>query len=385
MHVRHHFLSYFSFPATTWLFPCTLAFVLGITGQAHPSFLLLSIILLMSLCMFNVVIHDTRNNRTLISIVLFCIFYTAGACRWWHQRQSYTAQQSLINGATIDIRATTYEIHELAHPCFKQCVVLNLEAYRPSGTTTWKPLHGAFVLYTKQPMQHPYYTTLIVKYLTIKPPVAEDYQTYLIKEGILGTYFTTMVDAVVLKEASSWWGNIKTMRDNLRLSFKKELSSQTFSLFSTLFLGNRLSNAQEPEHQADLFKRWGISHHLARSGLHLLLVVMLFKRIFMYIPLGFFLKQLLLLMLVIVYICLSWASISLYRAFGMFFFYKFCEFLDLPLNIIHIISFVCLLTLLINPHQLLFLDFQLSFGFTFALAWLNYYQRYKKRFFFNYY
>jgi hypothetical protein len=55
------------------------------------------------------------------------------------------------------------------------------------------------------------------------------------------------------------------------------MNTNTFALFSSLFLGNRTAIKQDLEEQKPLFKVWGISHFLARSGLHLLIFIMLLQ------------------------------------------------------------------------------------------------------------
>ena len=90
-----------------------------------------------------------------------------------------------------------------------------------------------------------------------------------------------------------------------------------------------------------------------------------------FFPLHFFLKQLILLLLVLLYHLFTFPSISFLRALITYILYKICVFQNLSYNPLHILSLTTFGVLLVNPFQLFFLDFQLSFGLTFALAWFN--------------
>ncbi len=59
------------------------------------------------------------------------------------------------------------------------------------------------------------------------------------------------------------------------------------------------------------------------------------------------------------------------RALYTFILYKICILHKRPSHLVYLLSLVCFFVLLDNPMQLFFLDFQLSFTLTFALAWFN--------------
>ena len=76
----------------------------------------------------------------------------------------------------------------------------------------------------------------------------------------------------------------------------------------------------------------------------------------------------------ILYFILSWPSISFIRAFLIFLFTKYCNLHRHPTHFMHILLLTCCIVLLINPLQLFFLDFQLSFFLTFghwAPSWFH--------------
>ncbi len=209
--------------------------------------------------------------------------------------------------------------------------------------------------------------------IPIKKPNNDNFWHYLIKEGILTTIFTQKLEYTLsyrpTYSARRW---LFTYKNNLLSSFQSQLSPATFHLFASLFLGVKNKKALETVNRQ--FKYWGIVHYLARSGLHLAVVIAIYEAALRFIPLPFIAQHLLLLLLGILYYLLSWSSISFIRAFIMFLYYKLSALAQLPTHFLHILLATCYIILLTNPMHLFFLDFQLSFCLTFALGWLNLYR-----------
>jgi competence protein ComEC len=154
-------------------------------------------------------------------------------------------------------------------------------------------------------------------------------------------------------------------------TLKTKLSTPAFLFFSSLFLGNRSCIKVSLEETSEQFKIWGISHFLARSGLHLALFIFIWQMLSSLIPFSFGTKQLLFTTLSIIYFMLTWTSAPFTRAFALLIMHKLFLFLKIPFNLLHALSCVCLCFLLYCPLYIFFLDFQLSFALTFALAWFN--------------
>ena len=149
-------------------------------------------------------------------------------------------------------------------------------------------------------------------------------------------------------------------------------------MFSSIFFGNKHNKKYFFEKSKNQFKCWGILHFIARSGLHLMLFIFLWQLLFRLIPIPFAYKQWILIIFGIVYFFLSWASISFLRALFIFFAYKISPFFNTRVNLLHFLSLTALFMLINNPVLLFFLDFQLSFGLTFALVLFGQLQRQKK-------
>lgn len=202
----------------------------------------------------------------------------------------------------------------------------------------------------------------------------EKYNFYRIKERILAIIFTN--NFVYKKSVAK---NINTnLRQKIALyrystnnNLKSKLSELTYSLYGSLFLGKKMTSRKNYTHIKDQFSFWGISHYLARSGLHVMLIAFLWGIIIGLLPCGINVKQFLLILLILIYNALSWSSISFLRAFTTFILCKLALLKGLPIYSLHAIVVTCFLLLAHNPIYLIYVDFQLTFLLTFALAWMH--------------
>ena len=215
------------------------------------------------------------------------------------------------------------------------------------------------------------------------PAPEGDFKLYLYKEDIDATAFQPKVQVKVIHHPTysckRWISQKKKM---LHYKLLKKMNPSTFALFSSLFMGNRASIKQELEPHKPLFKVWGISHFLARSGIHLLIFILLLSRLLSLIPAPFFIKHGFLLFCAFLYFLFSWPSVSFNRAFYTFLFYKVTTFLTIPLHSMHALALICLIILIQSPLQILFLDFQLTFLLTFCLIWIAH-TRHQRRLLFS--
>jgi len=208
--------------------------------------------------------------------------------------------------------------------------------------------------------------------MRVKPSRDDDFGRYLMRQGVVATVFTSRVVLHVL-ERPRWsvCRSVRQWRDGLYQSIRQKLSPQTFALFSSLFLGNRKVGKKELDRVSGKFRQWGVMHYLARSGLHLVIFAAAWTFILRFVPVPLLCKQIVLLLLAILYALFSWSSLSFARAFAVFLLYQACVMARVPFHFIYLLTLVCFVLLVCNPVQLLFLDFQLSFGLTFALGWFN--------------
>ena len=146
------------------------------------------------------------------------------------------------------------------------------------------------------------------------------------------------------------------------------LSQLAHSLYLSIFCGKKIKSETTTK-MKELFQYWGISHHLARSGLHLVILISLLLFLLSFIPCSAFRKQWFVIIMLCIYYATTYPSVAFMRAFYMYMFYTLCKQLYVPSNPIHILLVTTLLVLSMNPHHLFFLDFQLSFSITLLILW----------------
>lgn len=207
--------------------------------------------------------------------------------------------------------------------------------------------------------------------LNIKSATDEGFALYLQREGVSATSFPQKLRYKVLRcpkfSLLSW---LFWQRELLQINLRKKLSPKAFSLFSSLFIGNRKPVATLLALHKQNFKQWGILHHLARSGLHLVVFIMIWHYLLNVLPLPFICKHFLISFLILFYFLFSWSSLSFLRAFIIYALYKIGTLARAKVHPLHTICSACLLLLMHNPFHLFFLDFQLSFLLSFFLLWI---------------
>ena len=227
-----------------------------------------------------------------------------------------------------------------------------------------------FIFCKKEPSCLPQ-DTLLSSALTFKQPDNQDFLRYLFKEGVQGTAFIEELSPeIIVRPYASFWRWTYLKRKHILHSLRKKISRPCYSFFCSLFIGDKKQSHYLTEKYKPLFKKWGISHQMARSGLHLIIFIFLWQLLLSFFPFSFLKKHFFLFALCLFYFLLTPSSISFIRAFFLFFFYKFCSFFSWQIHSTHLLFMVASICLLYNPFQLFFLDFQLSFFLAFCLSWL---------------
>lgn len=191
-----------------------------------------------------------------------------------------------------------------------------------------------------------------------------DYQNYLWHQGIRYQMILPSLDTLECKE-HSWLGYIYNFRTFLLQSAADKLEEETYQWFSALILGD--DNALENE-TIDLFQRWGLSHVLAISGLHVGIIVALIyfvsTRIFLITKES---VQTFFLFFLPIYALLAGGQPSVWRASLMTFLVVFLTKWKIKLSYSDVISIIFLLLVTIQKHIIYHIGFQFSFLVTFAL------------------
>ena len=353
------------------LFSFTL--ILGIVWQAMGFMPWLAFPLIGIIC----IAFFAHHHRTLPIAALACCFFLAGALRYQQQKINFdTCLQNITNKACA-VTATITDIE----PSYKKpghtVITVAIEELHQHHESIQAAQGMVLKIATKLPTAHLQAGDLVAcPTLFLRACSNENYKRYLIKEHILGHVTSNRPFKVLKRPSYSLNRWLTNKRNSILEHTSSAVSPRTFTLFASIFFGKKELSSEHMEPIKDQFKIWGILHYLARSGLHVLLFVILWSWLLSWVPIPFNAKQIVMALLIMGYHILSWPSISFIRSILLFLMYKLCLLRDLQINTLHLLSLVCITILLINPFQLFFLDFQLSFGLTFALAWLTTLQKY---------
>ena len=347
------------------LFYATFILMLGIIFQAYWQ----SITVIIGLnCLFVGIAIFKKN----FLFFLFALAFSSGSFLYQRQINNHISFYQQFGDTTYDLLVTVNTIEKIEAKTTRYCILATIDQAKLSiSKTEWQKISGTIQMYMNSLPRFNVADQIQLTAIILKKPSNPSFGDYLVKEGINTTIFLSNKDCTIIHRPHySIIRRFFYYKQGLLNSFKTKLSSKTFGLFSSIFLGNR-SFKKEWETPKELCKTWGISHFLARSGLHLIIFIFLWNFLLNLLPLPFFFKQSLFIVLVSIYVLLSWTSISFIRAFVSFLLYKLCIIIKTPPQFLHLLTITTCCVLLYNPIQLFFLDFQLSFGLTYALAWFN--------------
>jgi hypothetical protein len=361
----------FTHPRLHPLIYITSFYILGIIAQSFSSYIhsisLVPLIIVASYC--TVMISAIQIST---AVILISAYIAGGVCLQMHKYE-YTTLYAHVAQQPCNLIAQVTALHTVDHPRFACCITLNAQELQKQGNDNWEQCNYTIQLYSKSNHDIQVGDTLGINNVLFKKPAnTTSFSDYLAKEGVHGTLFLDHCDSVLINRPAyclQRW--LHCTREDLYASIKNKCSRTTFLLFSSIFLGNKQFRKKEMEHSKEHFTTWGVTHYLARSGLHMVIFVISWHFLLALLPLPFFTKELILLLLGLSYCAFSWPSVSFTRAFLAFLCYKMATLWRLPTEPLYILALVALAILLTNPLQLFFLDFQLSFGLTFALAYFN--------------
>ena len=322
-----------------------------------------------------------RNKNKIPHVIINLMFFITGALMLSLQHYKTKLMLDRLSHKNLELIVTiTDKIVRDGYPT-GEILELSVEQYRElseSPITAFKKTSCTLLCYTHYKTSMQVGDIVEFENIEIKNKKTETlagnptYDDYLIKEDILATIFMHDKIQYTLKERPKYSINrwLWQKRQNIYGQLKNKLSKKTFMYFSLIFLGNKqhatIDNVRK------MFNYWGLSHYLARSGLHIVLFIVIWQWILSLIPINFFLKRFLLILICVIYNFLSWYSIPFARAYFAFLLIETGRLCSRQTYYLHILSLICTLILLFNPMQLFFLDFQLTFALTFSLVWISY-------------
>jgi len=238
-----------------------------------------------------------------------------------------------------------------------------------------QPTHGLLklFLYTPSKVHVGDYVCFFRFTLSVATKQKSFLQAYALREHLIGNFYGPYISTKklpidsFLSSWTKWWHG---WRKQLYEKLQKTLPQKTFTYFSSLFLGNK--QCSDYLVMRLHFTRWGLTHYLARSGLHISILISLWLSALTLLPFGASLKAVILGTILVLYDHLSWCSISFNRALWLWFLYIGSWIIQAQATPFVGLCNALLILLLHNPWYAFCLDFQLSFFLTAVLMLLSY-------------
>lgn len=227
---------------------------------------------------------------------------------------------------------------------------------------TEKIKHGAICQVTGQ-LQKPQ---------SSRNPGQFDYQNYLLTQGISSQMIIHSMDDIMC-EGRSLRHPLYVLRTTFQNLIVEKLSPQTSAWLNALVLGDRtLLN----EDVVSLFQKWGMSHVLAISGLHIGLIVSLIYFVLVKFNMMTIEKaQLVLILFLPLYAMIAGGQPSVWRASLMVLLFLIIRKFNMHYSTTDILSIVFMILVIYDPNIVFHIGFQMSFIVTFSLllskTWLD--------------
>lgn len=350
-------------------FPITLALIAGICWQSAE---LTAFLPLICICLGVCWLQKEHTSKNILIFLGNCAFFGCGAFLYQRQMNQYEDFYTITHNQEFDLVATVTDITPIMQGPYKYCLNVSVDALHNECTQKQFYNDTQLLLYTNNAIDLLAQDRIQINSVHFPPLSNESFKKYLIKEGVCGSLSLPAMQYTLMHRppfSMARW--LTTKKHTLFACLKEKMSSKTFALFASLFLGNKKTSKYHNTAINRKFKLWGLSHYLARSGLHLVLLLLFLDFFLRCLPLPFLLKQTAIIAISMIYAILSWSSTSFMRGYNTFLLYRFCVILKEQINSLHMIMFVTFVMLCHNPLLLFFLDFQLSFGLTAALSLIN--------------
>lgn len=376
------------------LITATLTFLFGIYAQSYDIFS--PIILLIILGAFTPVLFVSaiKNFHSKFTLIFTCIiFFALGAFSLIWQKNQYINITQEFDGKRLDLIAQVTnkillpkskpsdwkEIIEISVLRVKDATEQEHEVFDKTSCKLNCYKKVSFNLQCYSISKTRIQVDDIIELQDIKIKVPQDkslsqntsYKNYLIKENMLTSVFFYKNKNITILHSpkSSIKRYIWNIKSNTYNKLQQKIHPTVFTYFSLMFLGN--THHKNIDAMRNTFNYWGLSHYLARSGLHIILFILIWTIFLQLIPISIRFKRGLLIIICLAYKLFSWTSLPFTRAFYVFILTEIGKIFDLQTDFLHLLSIVCMSILVFNPMQLFFLDFQLTFVLTFALAFVS--------------
>lgn len=342
------------------LFIYTVIFICGIIWQSYAANMLIVALIAAAVAIFS--LSKNAQGRWKIIIPWAIAAFSVGAFRNILNEHYFLREAEQICNKKIDL-AGTIIAKERTNKHWVTCLTVAIDS----------PYQPLVKLYCTQPIECNTGDTISTQNVYLKKIDTNKLATFFKKQGIIATGYLGKQQKVYCArpEKNSLINWLSLQRERILQRFMCILSPRTALLVSSIFLGYKSIKTKMSDQLYEQFQWWGISHYLARSGLHLVMFVIILHMLFMFLPIPLPFKQVIVSGCIITYMLLSWSSVSFIRSLLMISCYLLCSMLKMQQHGLHTISLACCAILLYNPAFLFALDFQLSFGLTLALILLH--------------
>lgn len=324
----------------------TIFYIFGIIWAFFDIGLIFASLAIAIIVFFLSALTEKIKSHLFLVPIIFAAFLL-GVCNYYYHKQRYFDFQNNFANKHVTITGIIYSIEPTENSAYPWQILCKL------------PESGNFVqLYIKNKQMLNIDDTVQFNNIYLRPCTNQAYSFYLMKENIVASVFLAHPDFTILKHPIfSLARTLHYARMGIIATIHQKLSDRSFALLSSLFFGNKHGPTQEQDSIKEDFKVWGISHYLARSGLHVVTLILLWTMFMRLLPVSLLIKDFLLIFFMIIYWLLSWNSISFLRAFMTFLAYKTCHICMLAPHTLHMVTLITLVTLLWNPLHLFFLIF----------------------------
>ncbi len=237
-------------------------FILGISFHNHS-------LLLIPLCMAIGLLTFFKYRIHLIiwvcGMVAFgCVAHNGYALLYEKAAAQIPTTPIMITGVVTDIQKTNHRI-------FKNLVVLSLNSINGTSTSWFNPHHKIHIYVSSYPSVE-VDDVITLENVQCKKPPQSSYRGHLMREQTIATIFTPkIVPSYHSKPTFSYKRWIYNTKILVTKRATQSLIPVAKSLYASLFLGNKTYTSSCYESIKEQFRRWGLSHYLARSGAYVYL------------------------------------------------------------------------------------------------------------------
>lgn len=356
-------LGFFSAPIH-WLFFINLSFIFGIISANSNCYWPCIIALLL----FAAIQPPTQRFKSCFNFVAFCL----GILIFNKQQSDFKNFTLSVNNKNFALIGNVLDVCNIEHLNTNNCITFKILKMRETGSSEWIYVNKKIQIYTIN--NHDIKVDDIIEIPRVNFTYAsnESFDKYLTKEELFASLFLYKFRCKLINRPNiSIFRFIHNLKNTIFTRLKSKINPSTFPLFSSIFFGNKNDSKEKMEKHKENFKIWGLSHYLARSGLHLVIIASIWFMLISMIKINFKTKSFIISLFIFIYSTLSWSSIPFIRSLIMFALFKICTISEWQSNTLHLLNITCLTILFFNPIQLFFIDFQLSFALTYALIWLS--------------